>query len=259
LQPQVLAIDQILPSPYQPRQHYDAAALTDLSESIRRQGVLQPLLVRPVADRFEIVAGERRWRAAKMAGLGSVPVVVKELSDLEALQIAIVENLQREDLTPIEEARAYQALAEQGMTHAQIAESVSKARSTITNALRLLELPDGALEALEQDRITPGHARAILAQAAEDREWALEQILRHQLTVRQAEQLVHRGNQLPEQARPSRSHAGRAEGQALSLELSRQLGTRVLVSALDRGVLQIYYDSAEELEEILGRLGFQVS
>lgn len=247
---QSLRIEQIVQAGYQPRQTFEPQALAELAQSIRDKGVLQPLLVRPKGERFEIVAGERRWRAAQLAGLSEIPVVIRDLADREALEIAIVENLQREDLGPLEEARAYQALLDQGLNQEGVAQAVGKGRSTVANALRLLTLPAAALRALEAGEISAGHARAILAQPEGDRPWALEQIRSRQLSVRDAEALqrgtpVSAGGRERPAARPWRQ---------LELNLSRSVGTRVRISGAEKGKIELSYGSQEELERLLGLL-----
>lgn len=200
-----LPLASIRPNPRQPRKRFAEESLKELADSIREKGLLQPLLVRPQGDGYELVAGERRYRAALMAGLQEVPAVVKDLTDREALELALVENLQREDLSPVEEARGYQALLEMGLTQEEVARRVGKARSTVANALRLLQLPPrpsgpGAGE------ITAGHARALLMLEPEDRLWGLKEILEKGLSVRQAEALRERLAMAPKRpAEPSPS------------------------------------------------------
>lgn len=245
---QTLRVDQIVQAQYQPRQTFEPEALAELAQSIRDKGVLQPLLLRPRGERFEIVAGERRWRAAQLAGLVEVPVVIRDLSDRDALEIAIVENLQREDLGPLEEARAYQALLDQGHNQEGVARAVGKGRSTVANALRLLTLPGSALQALEAGEISAGHARAILAQPEADRVWALTQIRTRSLSVREAEALQRgKTGEGPRRvsARPWRQ---------LELDLSRSVGTRVKISGADKGKIELSFGSPEELERLLGML-----
>jgi len=249
--PSRLPVSVVVPSSVQPRTVFDEAAVAELAQSIARQGVLQPLLVRPAGEVYEIVAGERRFRAAKHAGLAEVPVVVRELSDQEALQIAVVENLQRENLTAMEEARAYQRLLDFGMDQAAVGEAVGKNRSTVANALRLLQLPDEAQRALEEGLIQAGHARAILAQPEADRAWALERILRGGLTVRQAEALTRKGTQAPvKQANDGRHHA-------LEEDLARHTQTMVRIRGGSKGRVELHFRSREELERILELLNYQ--
>lgn len=245
---QTLRVDQIIQAQYQPRQTFEPEALAELAQSIRDKGVLQPLLLRPRGERFEIVAGERRWRAAQLAGLSEVPVVIRDLSDRDALEIAIVENLQREDLGPLEEARAYQALLDQGHNQEGVARAVGKGRSTVANALRLLTLPGAALQALEAGEISAGHARAILAQPEADRVWALTQIRTRSLSVREAEAL-----QRGKASEGTRRVSARPYRQ-LELDLSRSVGTRVKISGADKGKIELSFGSPEELERLLGML-----
>lgn len=248
--PQTLAIEQIEPAPGQPRKVFDPAAIAELTASIAEKGVLQPLLVRPVEDHFEIVAGERRYRAAKEAGLDEVPVVVRELDDQAALEIAIVENLQREDLNPVEEARAFQQLLDFGANQEAVGRAVGKSRSAIANSLRLLALPPQALSALESGKISAGHARAILSQPEEDRNWALEAIVAKELSVRQAEALRRQAN-----SRPRNVSDGRYR--QLEEELARHAGTRVRVTGGKRGRIELHFHSEDELQRLLELLGYQ--
>lgn len=256
---QSLKIEQIVQAAYQPRQVFVPEALAELAQSIRDKGVLQPLLVRPRGEHFKIVAGERRWRAAQLAGLSEVPVIIRDLADREALKIAIVENLQREDLGPLEEARAYQTLLEQGLNQEGVAKAVGKGRSTVANALRLLSLPPEALLALENGEISAGHARAVLALPESDRLWALGEILSRHLNVRGAEALKReeRGRGGPAQAgsTPIKVNPPRPWRQ-IELALSRRTGTRVKISGADKGRLELSYSSREELDRILEVLGY---
>lgn len=247
---QQVALERLEVSPFQPRRQFDPESLAELAASVADKGVLQPLLVRPVAGGYQIVAGERRFRAARQAGLESVPVVVRALSDQEALEIAIVENLQREDLNPVDEARAFEKLLGFGLQQEQVAKVVGKSRSAIANSLRLLKLPAAALAALEGGRISAGHARAILAQPAADRQWALEQILSQELSVRQAERLKRT------KAATRRAQAGGRYGE-FEEGLSRQLGTKVRVTGEGRGRIELYYFSQDELTRLLELLGYQ--
>ncbi len=251
---QSLKLDRIVRAGYQPRQVFEPEALAELAQSIRDKGVLQPLLVRPKEDHFEIVAGERRWRAAQLAGLAEVPVVIRDLGDREALEIAIVENLQREDLGPLEEARAYQALLDQGLNQEGVAQAVGKGRSTITNALRLLSLPDAAQQALDAQEISAGHARAILAQPERDRLWALEQIRTRHLTVREAEALSREQGAPVKAVKPA---TPARPWRQLELDLSRAVGTRVRISGQEKGKIELVFGSQEELDRLLGLLGHE--
>lgn len=251
---QTLNINRIVQAGYQPRQVFEPSSLAELAQSIREQGVIQPLLVRPRGEAFEIVAGERRWRAGQLAGLTELPVIIRDLGDREALEIAIVENLQREDLGPLEEARAYQALLDQGLNQEGVAQAVGKGRSTVSNALRLLTLGEGALRALDSGQISAGHARAILAQPDGDRAWALEQITSRGLNVREAEALRREGKArptVPVKVNPPRTY------RQLELDLSRRTGTRVRITGEDKGKVELNYGSREELDRLLNLLGFE--
>lgn len=249
---QQVAVAQLRVSPFQPRSHMDEEAIAELTASVREKGILQPILVRPVEGGYEIVAGERRYRAAQRAGLVTVPAVVRELSDQETLEIAIIENLQREDLSPMEEARAFKRLLDFGLTQERISKAVSRSRSAIANTLRLLTLPESAQLALESGAITAGHARAILGQAEPNREWALGEIVRRGLTVRQAEAL----RRTP--ATEARSRPLKPEAYVLLEEgLSRHAGTRVTISGKEKGRIELHFHSEDELQRLLELLGYQ--
>ncbi|WP_407571419.1 ParB/RepB/Spo0J family partition protein [Deinococcus altitudinis] len=249
---QTLALDRIVQAGSQPRTVFAPEALAELAQSIRDKGVLQPLLVRPRGERFEIVAGERRWRAASLAGLTELPVIIRDLSDREALEIAIVENLQREDLGPLEEARAYQSLLDQGLNQEGVAQAVGKGRSTVANALRLLQLPPVALKALEAGEISAGHARAVLALPESDRPWALEQIVTRRLSVREAEALKRE----PRTSAPIKVNPPRAY-RTLELDLSRSVGTKVRIQGADKGKIELNFGSREELDRLVTLLAAQ--
>ncbi len=250
---QQVPLAQLRASPFQPRLTMDEGAIAELSASIAAKGVLQPILVRPAENGYEIVAGERRFRAARQAGLVTIPAVVRELSDKETLEIAIIENLQREDLNPMEEARAYKQLLEFGLTQEQVSESVSKSRSAIANTLRLLTLPAEAQDALESGVISAGHARAVLSQPTADRAWALAEIVRRDLTVRQAEGLKRAA------APAERAGTGKPASAYHQLEqdLSRFAGTRVSISGEKKGRIELYFHDEDELQRLLELLGYQ--
>jgi ParB family transcriptional regulator, chromosome partitioning protein len=249
-------LEQLHVSPYQPRKRIDPEAIAELAASIAEKGVLQPLLVRPSLTGYEIVAGERRFRAAKQAGLNSVPVIVKNLNDQETLEIAIIENLQRENLNAVEEALAFRKLMEFGLNQEDVAKAVGKSRSAVANTLRLLQLPEGALKALEDERISAGHARAILAQPEDDRLWALEQVLMQNLNVRQAEALI-RPSVSP--IMPKRDSAAQDHSvfEQLEEDLSRFVGTKAKIIGRDSGKIELYFHSREELERLMNLLGYQ--
>ncbi len=248
-----LPLDKLSVSVYQPRKRLDPEGIAELARSVAQKGVLQPLLVRPTEDGFEIVAGERRFRAAQQVGLTTVPVVVKTLTDRETLEIALIENVQREDLSAVEEARAFQQLLEFGLSQEEVADAVGKSRSAVANTLRLLRLPDDALTALDEGRISAGHARAILAQPADDQAWALTEILEKQLSVRQAEGLKRPAGKNPRaEQKPNKS-----EHNDLELNLSRTVGTKVRVSGGKRGKIELHFGSRDELERLLELLNYQ--
>jgi ParB family transcriptional regulator, chromosome partitioning protein len=247
--PQRVPIEQIRPGALQPRRHFSEEELEALAQSIREKGVLQPLLVRPVADgeaRFELVAGERRWRAAQRAGLHEVPVIARALADAEALEIALVENLQREDLSALEEAAAYHRLVQEfGHTQAKIAAAIGKSRSHVANTVRLLSLPAAVRQRLAAGELTAGHARALLA-AAEPAALA-EVIVRRGLNVRAAERLAQRGAPVPRLSRPVDANTA-----ALERDLAAALGLRVTIEAKKRGgSLTLHYQSLDQLDRVL--------
>jgi ParB family chromosome partitioning protein len=250
-----LSIDDVRPGKYQPRSHMEPEALGELAESIKSHGVMQPILVRPIAaGGYEIVAGERRWRAARMAGLSTVPALVKEVPDQEALAAALIENIQREDLNPLEEATGIQRLVQEfGLTHQAIADSLGRSRAAVTNLLRLLELAPPVRELLAEGRIDMGHARALLAlPVARQIELAREAAERG-LTVRDIEQRVAAALSAPQPRKP------RADRDVARLEneWSDRLGTTVQIKARGKrgGKLVIAYRSLDELDQLLQKLG----
>ena len=247
-----LKISQLKESKLQPRKNFEPEAIAELAKSISDKGVLQPLLVRKLGKYYEIVAGERRFRAAKQAGLSEVPVIIRELSDQETLEIAIIENLQRENLNPIEEAEAFKKLLDFGMSQEEVAKSVGKSRSAVANTLRLLNLPKRARNALVKSEISAGHARAILSKPEEDREWALQQILNNELSVRQAENL-----QKTKDSKKPRKTASDNRYTELMDDLTRHLGTKVKISGGSKGKIELFFYSTDELERLLETLGYQ--
>lgn len=249
----LIPIESIRPNPKQPRRSFEEGALEELAKSIREKGVLQPIILRPSAegDWFEIVAGERRWRAAQRAQLHELPAVVRPLSDSEAAQIALIENVQRSDLNPVEEAAAYRQLIETyGHSQEQLADLIGKSRSYISNMLRLLKLPDQVLAALATGKITAGHARALVG--SEHAAAYARQIIDRDLTVREAERLVKNGA-LPETTRgpsPLR-RSDDADTKALESELSANLGMQVRIRhepGHEGGTLTIRYARLDELD-----------
>ncbi|HZK90400.1 MAG TPA: ParB/RepB/Spo0J family partition protein [Stellaceae bacterium] len=249
-----VAIELIRPGAFQPRRHFDEAELEALAQSLREKGVLQPLLVRPIDDAeaaFELIAGERRWRAAQRAGLHQVPVLVRALADVEVLEIALVENLQREDLTALEEAEAYRRLTHEfGRTQAGLAGALGKSRSHIANTLRLLALPETVRHHLEAGTLSAGHARALLA--ADDPAALAAEVIRRGLNVRVTEQLVKR-RATP--ARATQRQARDADIVALERDLTRALGLRVTIASKARsGALTLHYSTLDQLDRLLALL-----
>ncbi len=252
-----LAVDLIQRGQYQPRKDFDNEALEELSNSIKAQGMVQPIVVRklPRQGSYEIIAGERRWRAAQLAGLHEVPVVIKDVSDQTAMCMALIENIQRQDLNPLEEAGALSRLIEEfDMTHEMVAESVGRSRSAVSNLLRLLDLADEAKSLLVEGELEMGHARAILALATSKQVEAARTIAKKGLSVREAEALVKRlqaGSNT--RAKKSGSTVKDANITRLENELSNKLGAPVMIkhSAKGKGELKIHYNSPDELEGIL--------
>lgn len=248
-------IEEIRPNPRQPRKHFDEAKLQELAESIREKGILEPLLVRKVSEGYELVVGERRWRAAQKAGLKEVPVLVKELDERAALEISLIENLQREDLNPIEEAEAYQRLIEEfNLSHEALSARIGKDRTTITNALRLLKLPPEIREHLLQNRLSPGHARALLSLEDRDKQKELcNLIIQKDLSVRQVEDLAKKWLKKPKRKAPEKRDSDLSSQLSyLQDKLRRYLGTKVLIhSKGKRGKIEIEYYSPEDLERIV--------
>ena len=248
-----LGIEEIRPNRGQPRRHFDEAHIEELAESIRSKGVLLPLIVRRASDGYVLVAGERRWRAAQKAGLRELPVMVREVTDKEAFEIALIENIQREDLNPVEEAEAFKRLIEEhGLTQEELAARVGKDRSTVANALRLLRLPDAIKQAIVDGQLSMGHARALLAIADEgDLRKAAEKVIAENLSVRAVEALVHR---LKSRRLPVRKREGRASANVRHLvdKLQRKLGAKVeLKDKGGSGTLEIRYGSLQELDRVL--------
>lgn len=247
-----LNINEITPNKEQPRKTFDETALEELADSIRQHGVLQPLLVRPLTSGgYQLVAGERRWRASRLAELKEVPVIIKELSDTEAMEIAIIENLQREDLNPIEEAEGLQALIDKcGYTQEQVATSVGKSRPAITNALRLLKLPEEVREMAKDGTISAGHARALLA--FDNQPMMIEcanQIVSKKLTVRDVEKMAKR----PAAKSTEQKIAKRRDSfyDEVELSLTEALGTKVRVyNGRNKGTLEIEFYTLEDLKNI---------
>lgn len=253
----MLKISEIEPNRSQPRKDFDENSLSDLAQSISQHGLLQPLLVRqlPIGG-YQIVAGERRYRACRMAGLTEVPVTIRELSDTETMELALIENLQREDLSPIEEALGYKALIdEHGFSQEEVATSVGKSRPAIANSLRILKLPDSVLEYVKQDKISAGHARALLMLDNEkDMLELAELIYKKDLSVRQAEKLAKKKPEVEEDTQPERKPSFYS---MVELALNESLGRKIKVNknkGKQGGVLQIEFYSDEELTELSNKL-----
>jgi ParB family chromosome partitioning protein len=251
----LIPVGDIQRNPRQPRTHFDAGELQELAASIRQHGVLQPLLVMPLPQGgYQLVAGERRLEASRLAGLTSVPAVVRSVTPQEQLELALIENLQRADLNPLEAAEGYRQLAQDfGLSHEAIAERVGKSRAAVSNTLRLLKLPPACRQALIDGVISEGHARALLAlPTAEAQSAALGTILKRHLNVRQTEELVQR--LLGQRSRRARSVRRTPEEKALEEQLMRALGTRVsLRLGRKGGSLVIHFYSDEELEALIER------
>lgn len=254
-------LSEIRPNPRQPRRFFDEQKIAELADSVRDQGVLQPLVVRKVAGGYELILGERRFRAAQRAEMEHVPVIVKEASDAESLEMALVENIQREELTPIEEALAYRQLMEEfDLTQEQVARRVGKSRPTVTNLLRVLNLPDEIRDAVDAGSLTAGHARALLALDAPAEQLRVgRRVMQRGLSVRETEALVARAGVGVATDTPSRGVEKTARLdlflKTLQDDLIRALGTKVsLVPRQRGGRIQIDYYSNEELEGLVKRL-----
>jgi ParB family transcriptional regulator, chromosome partitioning protein len=251
---QAVPIERIHPNPSQPRRRFDDGALDELTNSIREKGVIQPLIVRPhpeIPDAYEIVAGERRWRAAQRAQLHELPVLVRELNDTEVLELAIIENIQRADLNPLEEAQGYRQLMDRfGHTQEKLAEALSKSRSHIANLLRLLTLPEPVLELVRAGRLSAGHARALIT--APDPAALARQVVERDLSVRQTEALARQAAaQRPFRPNGARAPAKDADTRALEQDLTAAIGLPVAIEhrpGSEKGELRIRYTTLEELD-----------
>ncbi|HEY1879035.1 MAG TPA: ParB/RepB/Spo0J family partition protein [Caulobacteraceae bacterium] len=255
---QELPLELIRRNADQPRRHFETENLQELAESIRERGVIQPILVRPVAEapgEYQIVTGERRWRAAQLAGLHQIPALVRELDDLEVLELAMIENIQRADLNALEEARGYAVMIKRfNRTHETIAGIVGKSRSHVANTLRLMRLPDRVQEHLEAGRLTAGHARALLD--LEDAETLAERIIRGDLNVRQAEALARRVRTASDAGgKPKKKPSKNADTAALESDLAEVLGLKVEIRDQGgAGAVRISYQSLEQLDDLCARL-----
>ena len=249
-------IEEIVPNRSQPRKHFDESRLQELSESIKEKGILEPLIVRRIEQGYELIVGERRWRAAQKAGLKEVPVLVKEAEGREALELSLIENLQRENLNPVEEAEAFKRLTEEfNVSQGELATRLGKDRTTIANTLRLLKLPLEVRNQLLQNRITSGHARAILSLETKEKQKELcSRIIQKGLSVREAEAIAKRWSEKPKKKGPSDQRRGELESQLNSLQdsLRQYLGTKVRITPNGkRGKIEIEYYSHEDLQRIV--------
>ena len=259
VEPSEVEIDSIVPGPMQPRTNFDEAALEGLAESIRAHGIVQPLLVRRRGEGYELIAGERRWRAAKLAGLTRVPVVVKEVPDDSLLEIALIENIQRENLNAIEEAQAYKKLIETvGLTQEALALRVGRDRSYITNYLRLLRLPDDLQQLVIEGRLSTGHARTVLALEHVDQQRRLaRQIIDGGLSVRATELLVKKATQEKPAKKPPTAQSVDPNVKAAETKLRRVLGTQVKIlqsAESGKGKIEISFFDTRDLDRIYGLL-----
>jgi ParB family chromosome partitioning protein len=271
----IASVEEVFPNPDQPRKHFSEESLQELADSVREKGVIQPLLVERVSDgSYQIIAGERRYRASKLAGLKTVPVIVREFSQEEKMEIALIENIQREDLSPVEEARAYRGLMESsGYSQEALAERLGKKRSTIANAVRLLRLPEDILDALDQGVVSAGHARALLQSGSDDKIRALFQAIQQDgLSVRQAEVLARGGEisamsgGLEQKLSAGTKAAAAGEGEKAGIKKSpelidierrlvEKLGTKVVLHGSENsGRLEISYFSLDDLNRLIDLL-----
>lgn len=256
--PVEVAVDRVRPNPFQPRHHFDEAELATLTASIREHGVLQPILVTETIDGYQLVAGERRWRAARAAGLERIPAVVRQLDDRARLELALIENLQREDLDPIEAAQGFRRLIDEfGFSHEAIAARVGRARSTVANTIRLLDLAPSVQTAIAERRLTEGHGRALGGLSVEHQEHVLGTVIEQDLSVRETEELVRRLREpRPVPSGPSSAvRPADPDLERVEEDLRRSLGTKVsLARSRKGGRIVIEYYSDEELGRLYERL-----
>ena len=256
---QTIAIDRIRPGKFQPRSRMDEGSLNELAASIKAQGVMQPILVRPVdANRFEIIAGERRWRAAERAGLADVPALVREVPDQAALALALIENIQREDLNPLEEAHGIKRLIDEfGLTHEGAAQAVGRSRSAVTNLLRLTQLAKPVQDYLSSGELDMGHARALLGLPAAQQAAAAAKVVALGMSVRDTERMMQAAQHpAPRKKRRAREKSNDADLARLEDELSDALGTTVRIEATREGAgrIVVAYSSLDQLDGILAKL-----
>jgi ParB family chromosome partitioning protein len=249
-----LEIEQLKPNPAQPRSHFDPKALEELALSIRETGILQPVVVVPQENHYQIIVGERRWRAAQRAGLNKIPVLIRNMSQAQQYEASLIENLQREDLNPMEIARAFQRMTEDlAMTQQQVAEKVGKDRASVANYIRLLKLPEELQKMITQEKLSMGHARALIT--LEDPELQLacaSQISRKGLSVRNVEKLIQKLKQQPKQKKPPLQDP---DLMAVQEDLLKHLGTKVAITGRStKGVIKIHYYSLDDLNRIYEKI-----
>lgn len=251
----ILKINEVEPNKDQPRKNFNEDSLKELSDSIKQHGIVQPLIVSKQKDYYEIIAGERRWRAAKMAGLKEVPVIIKDYSPQEIMEVALIENIQREDLNPVEEAKAYQRLIQEyDLKQEEVAEKVSKSRTAVTNSLRLLKLDDRILDMLSDEIISSGHARALLGISDPDKQYEIAvRISEDNLSVREIEKLVKNINNPVQKTIEKKELKNDFVYRDLEEQLKQKIGTKVRINRKNekQGKLEIEYYSQEELEKII--------
>lgn len=257
-----IPIDRVYPNPFQPRQEFDPQELQELSDSIREKGVVQPVIVRQRPDgQFELIAGERRLRASKLAGLAQIPAVVREMTDNESLEVALIENIQRSDLNAVEEAVAYQRLMDQfNLTQEEMAKKVGKDRASIANTLRLLKLPAAILNLVQEGKLSEGHARTLLGlESEEEMQKMADRVMRDSLSVRETERQIQEIRPEPvRKSKPRKSAEGRDPHlRTLEEELRRKLTTqvRVIPKGASKGKIEIDYYSLEDLDRVLALIG----
>ncbi|NLY52327.1 MAG: ParB/RepB/Spo0J family partition protein [Firmicutes bacterium] len=256
-----IPVDAVEPNPYQPRRHFDESSLSELAASIKEKGVLQPITVREKDGGFELVAGERRWRAAQMAGLAEIPAVVRDLADREVMEIALIENLQREDLNPIEEAEAYDVLMREfNLTQEEVAQAVGKGRPTIANRLRLLRLPDVVKTWVAEGRLSAGHAKVLVVLDGKRAEELARRCVEEGWSVRQLEDFLEQGKAKPEKPnKPAVTQKQSPLIREVEERLQEVLGTRVRIKdKKGKGRIEVEYYSTEELNRILEVIGGQL-
>ena len=250
----LIALDKLISGKFQPRKNFNQDTLKELADSIKAQGIIQPILVRMISNnQYEIIAGERRWQAAKIANLKEVPVIIKDISDSTALAMALIENIQREDLNVIEEARGIKRLIDEfNITHEEAAEAVGKSRTTVSNILRLLNLCEHAQKALETKKIEMGHARAILSLSPIDQTMMCQKIINQQLTVREVEKAVSKGETKKIPSKQSKDN----DIKRMENELSDRFGTNISINheQSGKGSINFKYTNLDDLERIIKKL-----